>query len=76
MGGHAPQQRRRDGAIARYLPKSGGIDERQYRIAADAERRSQGVPVNHSPVFAPVVQPTLVTGTQAVVVAALAWLTR
>jgi hypothetical protein len=32
------------------------------------------VPVDHSAGFAPVVQPTLVTGTQALVVAALAWL--
>jgi hippurate hydrolase len=52
----------------------GGIDERQYRTAADAGRLSQDVPVNHSPVFAPVIQPTLDTGTQALVVAALAWL--
>lgn len=52
----------------------GGIDERLYRTAADAGRLSQDVPVNHSPVFAPVIQPTLDTGTQALVVAALAWL--
>jgi hypothetical protein len=32
------------------------------------------VPVNHSAAFAPVVQPTLDTGTQALVVAALTWL--
>lgn len=30
--------------------------------------------MNHSAGFAPVVQPTLDTGTQALVVAALAWL--
>jgi hypothetical protein len=30
--------------------------------------------VNHSAAFAPVIQPTLDTGTQALVVAALAWL--
>ena len=29
---------------------------------------------NHSPKFAPVIQPTLTTGTTAIVVAALAWL--
>jgi hippurate hydrolase len=52
----------------------GGIDERLYRSAADAGRLSQDVPVNHSPAFAPVIQPTLDTGTQALVVAALAWL--
>ena len=52
----------------------GGVDERQYREAADAGRVAQEIPVNHSPTFAPVIQPTLDTGTQALVVAALAWL--
>ena len=52
----------------------GGIDEQQYRAAAAAGRVSQDVPVNHSPDFAPVIQPTLDTGTRALVVAALAWL--
>ncbi|GAB7068858.1 amidohydrolase [Mycobacterium hodleri] len=52
----------------------GGIDEQQYRKAADAGRVAQDIPVNHSPTFAPVIQPTLDTGTQALVVAALAWL--
>jgi hippurate hydrolase len=32
------------------------------------------IPVNHNPAFAPVIQPTLDVGTQAMVVAALAWL--
>ena len=36
----------------------------------------QDVPANHSPGFAPVVRPTLETGTQALVVAALAWFAR
>ena len=52
----------------------GGIDEQQYQKAADAGRVAQDIPVNHSPRFAPVIQPTLDTGTQALVVAALAWL--
>jgi hippurate hydrolase len=52
----------------------GGIDEQQYRQAADAGRIAQDIPVNHSPTFAPVIQPTLDTGTQALVVAAMAWL--
>ena len=43
--------------------------------AADAGRVAQDIPVNHSPGFAPVLQPTLDTGTQAMVLAALAWLT-
>ncbi|QEN15042.1 amidohydrolase [Mycolicibacterium sp. ELW1] len=54
----------------------GGIDEQHYRAAAEAGRVSQDIPVNHSPAFAPVIQPTLDTGTQALVVAALAWLAR
>ena len=54
----------------------GGVDERQYREAADAGRVAQEISVNHSPTFAPVIQPTLDTGTEALVVAALAWLAR
>ena len=52
----------------------GGIDPDRYRAAEQAGRVSQDIPVNHSATFAPVVQPTLDTGTQALVVAALAWL--
>jgi len=52
----------------------GGIDAETYDAAEAAGRVAQDVPVNHSAVFAPVIQPTLDTGTQALVVAALAWL--
>ena len=52
----------------------GGIDPEAYRAAEDAGRVAQDIPVNHSATFAPVVQPTLDTGTEALVVAALAWL--
>jgi amidohydrolase len=52
----------------------GGIDPGTYRRAAEAGRVSDDIPVNHSPMFAPVIQPTLDTGTQAMVSAALAWL--
>lgn len=52
----------------------GGIEEDAYQRAAAAGRISQDVPVNHSPKFAPVVQPTLDVGTKALVVAAMAWL--
>ncbi|MGH9110601.1 MAG: amidohydrolase [Acidimicrobiales bacterium] len=52
----------------------GCIDAEEYRKAADAGRVDQDIPVNHSPAFAPVIQPTLDTGTQALVVAALDWL--
>lgn len=54
----------------------GGIDPDVYRAAADAGRIAQDVPVNHSPFFAPVIQPTLDTGTHAMTAAAMAWLAR
>jgi hippurate hydrolase len=52
----------------------GGIDPDVYRAAERAGRVNQDVPVNHSAAFAPVPQPTLDTGTQTLVAAALAWL--
>jgi amidohydrolase len=52
----------------------GGIDTDLYAKAEKAGRIAQDVPVNHSAAFAPVIQPTLDTGTQALVVGALAWL--
>lgn len=52
----------------------GGIDPAGYEAARAAGRIAQDVPVNHAPTFAPVVQPTLDTGTTALVAAALAWL--
>jgi amidohydrolase len=52
----------------------GGTDPDTWARAADAGRVSQDIPVNHSALFAPPLQPTLDTGTQALVVAALAWL--
>jgi amidohydrolase len=54
----------------------GGIDPATYRRAEQAGRVAQDIPVNHAAAFAPVLQPTLDTGTQALVVAALAWLGR
>jgi amidohydrolase len=52
----------------------GGIDAEVYGAAEQAGRVAQDIPVNHSASFAPVIQPTLDTGTQALVVGALAWL--
>ena len=52
----------------------GGIDADAYSQAAASGRVAQDIPVNHSAKFAPVLQPTLDTGTSALVVAALAWL--
>jgi hypothetical protein len=52
----------------------GGTDPALHQQAEAAGRLSQDVPVNHSAHFAPVLQPTLGTGTAALRVAALAWL--
>ena len=53
----------------------GGTDLKVYARAM-AEGRVNELPVNHSPNFAPVINPTLATGVTAFVVAAHAWLTR
>ena len=51
----------------------GFTDEKTYR-AAEKAGRLQDLPTNHSPKFLPPLQPTLRTGTEALVAAALAWL--
>jgi hippurate hydrolase len=53
----------------------GGTDPQAYRDAEKAGRIQDDIPANHSPKFLPVLQPTLRTGTEALVTAALAWLT-
>jgi hippurate hydrolase len=53
----------------------GGL-ETEPTIAAFAEGRMDQLPGNHSPYFAPVIEPTLTTGVAALVVAALAWLSK
>jgi amidohydrolase len=52
----------------------GGIDPDTYARAEAAGRVSEDIPVNHAANFAPMIQPTLDTGTEALTVAALAWL--
>lgn len=52
----------------------GGIDAKKWHKAEAAGRIASDIPANHSPKFAPVIEPTLQTGTAAIVVAALAWL--
>lgn len=52
----------------------GGTDADEYARAETAGRVAQDISANHSPAFAPVIQPTLDTGTRAMVVAALAYL--
>jgi amidohydrolase len=51
----------------------GGTDPETYAKAKAAGTLNK-LPVNHSPRFAPVIHPTLETGVEALVVAALAWL--
>ncbi|GAB3348495.1 MULTISPECIES: amidohydrolase [Amycolatopsis] len=52
----------------------GGIDPGRYAEAERGGTLARDVPVNHSPEFAPVLQPTLDTGVKALTVAALSWL--
>ena len=51
----------------------GGTDPDTYAKAKEAGRLNE-LPVNHSPLFAPVIHPTLETGVEALVTAARAWL--
>jgi hypothetical protein len=51
----------------------GGLDA-QTVLSAMAEGRLDSLPGNHSPYFAPVVEPTLTTGIQALTLAARTWL--
>jgi amidohydrolase len=51
----------------------GGTDPDTYKQAEKAGRIQDDIPANHSPKFLPVLQPTLQTGTEALVTAALAW---
>jgi amidohydrolase len=50
----------------------GGTDPDIYARAKEAGRLNE-LPVNHSPLFAPVIHPTLQTGVETLVVAAQAW---
>ena len=47
---------------------------RQAYLAAEKAGTLDDLPTNHSPAFLPPLQPTLRTGTEALVAAALAWL--
>jgi amidohydrolase len=51
----------------------GGID-RQLYAKSQAEGRTNEIPTNHNPRFAPVLDPTLHTGVESMVTAAQAWL--
>jgi metal-dependent amidase/aminoacylase/carboxypeptidase family protein len=50
----------------------GGTDREQYAKAQSAGRTNE-LPVNHSPLFAPAIHPTLRTGVETLVVGAGAW---
>lgn len=52
----------------------GGHDKKKFDEALKSDGGEGSIPVNHSPFFAPVVQPTLTTGVNALVVAALTYL--
>ncbi|OMH23978.1 amidohydrolase [Tersicoccus phoenicis] len=52
----------------------GGIDPDTYAAAQTKGTVDADIPANHSPQFAPVLEPTLSTGTATIVVAALVWL--
>jgi hippurate hydrolase len=52
----------------------GGTEPSAYLAAVEADRVDDDIPSNHSPFFAPVIEPTVGTGVSALVVATLAWL--
>ncbi|TAM70581.1 MAG: amidohydrolase [Microbacteriaceae bacterium] len=52
----------------------GGSDPQRFAAAAAAGRVDQDIPSNHSPSFAPVIQPTLSVGVTALETAAREWL--
>ena len=57
----------------------GGADPAAFAGAAtiaEIAERVRALPSNHSPLFAPVIEPTLTTGVRALVAAAQAWLPR
>ena len=52
----------------------GGVDAATWDTAVASGTVHADIPANHSPLFLPVVQPTLQTGTEALLAAAGAWL--
>ncbi|MEQ6896623.1 amidohydrolase [Microbacterium sp. KR10-403] len=52
----------------------GGVDAATWDAAVASGTVASDIPANHSPLFLPVVQPTLQTGTEALLAAAGAWL--
>ena len=54
----------------------GGVDPGKWDAAEKAGRTQEDIPINHSPFFAPVLQPTLRVGTDALALAAITFLTQ
>lgn len=54
----------------------GSLDPRRYRDAAARGRVAQEIPSNHSPFFAPLPEPTIVSGVRCMTAVALDWLGR
>jgi hippurate hydrolase len=54
----------------------GGADPDAYAAAEQAGRLDVDIPANHSPLFAPAIEPTLTCGVRAMTAAALDWLRR
>jgi amidohydrolase len=52
----------------------GGVDPAAFQAAEEAGTRDRDIPSNHSPFFAPLLEPTIDTGVSAMVGAALGWL--
>ncbi|HEX5857049.1 MAG TPA: amidohydrolase [Microbacterium sp.] len=52
----------------------GGVDKKAFADATAAGTADRDIPTNHSPFYAPVLQPTLDNGVQNLVVAAREWL--
>ena len=63
-----------DAASVPYTYWGIGFTDRQTYLAAEKDGHLDDLPTNHSPKFLPPLQPTLRTGTEALVAAALAWL--
>ncbi|CZR67420.1 probable hippurate hydrolase [Phialocephala subalpina] len=54
----------------------GGVDPAKFEDAKQRGKLQEEVPINHSAYFAPVIQPTMKTGVEALVVGALSFLGR
>ena len=63
-----------DAVGAPYCYWGFGFTDRDTYLAAEKDGHPEDLPTNHSPKFLPPLRPTLRTGTEALITAALAWL--